>query len=105
MQEEENQAVYSALLATELTLKGGLSPYSTGALTIYGVVELSNGDHRRAYIFGRLALALLGRIKNKDAECPTTVTALSLFPHRYEPVRDMPDVLSRQRILVSKSVT
>ena len=93
MQEEENQAVYSALLATELTLKGKLSPYSAGALTIYGVVELSNGSHRRAYRFGKLALALLDRIKNKDAECPTTVTALTLLTHRYEPVRDMPDVL------------
>jgi predicted ATPase len=36
--------VYSALLATQLTLKFGLSPYSASAFTIYGMAELLNGQ-------------------------------------------------------------
>ena len=93
LKDESLQTVYAALLATELTVKGGLSPYSASALTIYGVVELSNGDYPRAYRFGKLALTLLDRIKNKDAECPTTALALTLLTHWYDPVRKMPDVL------------
>ena len=61
-------AEYSALLATELTLKFGLSPYSASALAIYGMAELVNGNSRRAYRFGKLALSLLDRIKSRDAE-------------------------------------
>ena len=95
LQDEDFQAVYSALLATELTLKGGLSPYSASALTIYGLAELSNGNYRRAYRFGKLALTLLDQIENRDAECPTTGLALTLLTHWYDPVREMPDVLLR----------
>ena len=95
MKDEGLQAVYSALLATELTLRSGLSPNSASALAIYGIAELSIGDYRRAYRFGKLALTLLARIKHRDAECPTTVTALSLLTHWYEPVRDMPDIMRR----------
>ena len=88
-------SVYSALLATELTLKFGLSPYSASALTIYGMAELVNGNYRRAYRFGKLALSLLGRIKSRDAECSTTGLALTWLMHWYDPIRDMPDILRR----------
>ena len=95
LKDEGLQAVYSALLATELTLKSGLSPYSASAFTIYGIAELSNGNYRRAYRFGKLALTLLDQIKHRDAECPTTSLVLSLLTHWYEPICDMPDVMRR----------
>jgi predicted ATPase len=88
-------ALYSALLATELTLKFGLSPYSASAFTIYGLAELSNGNYRRAYRFGKLALSLLDRIKSRDAECSTTGLTFTWLTHWYDPVREMPDILRR----------
>jgi predicted ATPase len=87
--------IYSALLATELTLKFGLSPYSASAFTIYGIAELLTGNYRRAYRFGKLALSLLDRLTSRDAECCTTGLALTWLTHWYDPVRDMPDVLRR----------
>jgi predicted ATPase len=95
LKDERYQAVYSALLATELTLKDGLSPFSASAFTIYGVAELYLGDSRRAYRFGKLALTLLDRIKNKDADCPTTGFSLAFLTHRYDSVSPMPDILRR----------
>jgi predicted ATPase len=88
-------SVYSALLATELTLKFGLSPYSASAFTIYGMAELVNGNYGRAYRFGKLALSLLDRINSPDAACSTTGLALTWLTHWYDPVRDMPDILRR----------
>ena len=93
--EKTSLSVYSALLATELTLKFGLSPYSASALTIYGMAELVNGNSRRAYRFGKLALSLLDRIKSRDAECSTTGLTLTWLTHWYDPVRDMPEILRR----------
>jgi predicted ATPase len=76
--------VYSALLATELTLKFGVSPYSASAFTIYGMAELLNGNYGRAYRFGKLALSLLDRIKSPDAACSTTGLALTWLTHWYD---------------------
>jgi predicted ATPase len=95
LQKKTLLAVYSALLATELTLKFGLSPYSASAFTIYGMAELLNGNYGRAYRFGKLALSLLDRIKSPDAACSTTGLALTWLTHWYDPVRGMPNTLRR----------
>ena len=93
LKDETSLGVYSALLAIEMTLKGGLNPYSACALAIYGVAQLSSGNHRGAYRFGKLALALQNQVKAKDAECATTVLSLTLLTHWYEPVRGMTSTL------------
>ncbi|KAI2513675.1 histidine kinase [Fragilaria crotonensis] len=89
LKDEANLGVYAALLALQLTLKGGLNAHSACALAIYGVAQLSSGNYRGAYRFGKLALALLEKMQVRDAECATTVMSLSLLVHWYEPVRGM----------------
>jgi tetratricopeptide (TPR) repeat protein len=95
LKDETNLGVYAALLALQLTLKGGLNAYSACALAIYGVVQLSNGNFRGAYRFGKLALALLDKMQVRDAECATTVLSLTLLTHWYEPLRGMTETLRR----------
>lgn len=91
----ENQAVYAALSATELTLRFGLSPYSANSLAIYGVAEVTLGNYDEAYRFGRLALTLLQRVKCRDAECATVGVTLSLLSHWKEPLQEVTEQLFR----------
>ncbi|KAI2491577.1 histidine kinase [Fragilaria crotonensis] len=95
LKDEANLGVYAALLALQLTLKGGLNAYSACALAIYGVAQLSSGNYRGAYRFGKLAMALLNKMQVRDAECTTTVLSLSLLIHWYEPLRGMTETLRR----------
>jgi tetratricopeptide (TPR) repeat protein len=95
LKDEANLGVYAALLALQLTLRGGLNAYSACALAIYGVAQLSSGNYRGAYRFGKLALALLDKMQVRDAECTTTVLSLTLLTHWYEPLRGMPETLRR----------
>jgi predicted ATPase len=77
-----HHAIYSALLAIQLTITYGLSPYSANALAIYGVAEIALKNYGKGYRFGRLALRLSEMIKSKDAECATmgfTLTFLSFW--------------------------
>jgi predicted ATPase len=87
------QAMYCALFATEITMKHGLKAYAANVFTSYGVAELSSGNYRRGYQFGKLAIALLDKFKNRDAKCSTIGTALSVLTHWYKPIREMPPVL------------
>ena len=103
LKDEQKLGVYSALVALELMLNSGLNPHSACALTVYGVALLSQGDHRGAYRFGKLSLRLLDMMKARDAHCPTTVLALTLLTHWYEPVCDMPRSL-RQAAMVGLEV-
>jgi predicted ATPase len=98
MKDEEFLAVYSALLATELTLKHGLNAYAATALTIYGVAELSNGNRKRAYRFGKLALLLQERLQSIPALCPTTAIAHSTLTHWYDPLLESPLRLQKAAI-------
>jgi predicted ATPase len=86
---KRNEAMYSALLAIQLTLKGGLSSYSANALAIYGVAEVALGNHAKGYRFGQLALTLLDRMRSKDAECATVGFTLTLLSFWREPLRDL----------------
>lgn len=60
---------------------------------MYGVAELSSGNHARAYRFGKLALRLHDQIKCKAADGLTTGMSLTLLTHWKEPLREMPDKL------------
>ncbi|KAI2513703.1 serine threonine protein kinase [Fragilaria crotonensis] len=95
LKDEANLGVYAALLALQSTLNGGLNAYSACALAIYGVAQLSSGNFRGAYRFGKLALALQDKMQVRDAECATTVLSLTLLIHRYESLRGMTEILRR----------
>jgi predicted ATPase len=84
-----NEAIYSALLAVQLTLKGGLNAYSANALTIYGIAEVALGNHDKGYRFGQLALTLLDRMRSKDAECATVGFTLTLLSFWKESLQDL----------------
>jgi hypothetical protein len=92
---EELHGAYAALLATEMTLSYGLSPYSPSAFAIFGVTELSKGSYPRAYRFGTLALKMLNQLESNVAAPYTTGVVLSLLKHWYDPFRDMPSELRK----------
>ena len=95
LQDEEDQGVYSALLATELTLKFGKSPYSPNALAIYGISELTLGNYENGYRCGKLALAMLNETKCRDAECPTIGLVLTMLSHWKEPMCELQGPLAK----------
>jgi len=78
--------VYFALLAIELSLTKGLVPFTSAAVAIFGVTELSLGQKKRAYRLGELALKLFSHIPCKSAECfsvSRTVGTLLFLKKRY----------------------
>jgi predicted ATPase len=89
------QGVYSALLAAELTLRFGLSPYSATSLAVYGMTEVMLGNYDKAYRFGELALTLLQRIECRAVECLTVITARKICMFRKEPLQAIPGPLLR----------
>ncbi|KAI2505353.1 hypothetical protein MHU86_9059 [Fragilaria crotonensis] len=82
----ENETVFYSLLAVELTLRYGLSPYSAPAFASFGMIEVFLGNHMRGCRFGNLALAMLEQMKCKEVECATLITSKSLASHFQEPV-------------------
>lgn len=95
LRDDSPPAVFSALLAIELTFKYGLSQGSALAMTIYGIVELSLGQHGRSYRFGKLAIELLKIGKCRASECATLALGISSLAHWIDPVRDLHDPLLR----------
>ena len=93
--DEKLQAVYVALQAIDMTMTGGLNSYAACAFAVYGIAELANGSYSQAYRFGKLALTLLDRFDNRDAECPTVGLALTSLTHWYDSITDMPSALLR----------
>jgi tetratricopeptide (TPR) repeat protein len=89
LRDEPVQAIFSALVATELTLKHGLAPYSAGAIVIYAVVELSSGNYRKAYRLGNLAVQLLDRMQCKEVDCPTMFIWLTVIAHWSDAIRKL----------------
>jgi histidine kinase len=93
LRDEETQGAYAALLATEITLRNGLSAYSPAAFAIYGVAELSNGHYLRAYRFGKLALDILKRSESRAAESYTKGLVMASLSHWFDPLNGMPIAL------------
>jgi hypothetical protein len=96
LQDKGILAVYTALWATELTMKkgGGLSLYSATCFTIYGIAEVSLGNIHDGVRFGELALKLIDDIPCKETECPTLVLLLSGLLHWKMHVRSLNSMLS-----------
>ena len=84
----EHETAYYTLLATELTLKRGLSPFSAPALALYGSLEVFLGNHNRGYRCGKLALGILEQIKCKEVESATIILCTSTLSHWKEPVNE-----------------
>ena len=95
LQDADMLAVYSALVATELTMKGGgfLSPYSANCFTIYGIAEVGLGNIHRGVRFGELAMKLIDQIPCKEAECPTICMGLTMLLHWKTPLREIYPIL------------
>jgi hypothetical protein len=88
-------AVYTALWATELTMKkgGGLSHYSATCFTIYGIAEVRLGNIDHGVRFGDLAMKLMDKIPCKETECPTLLLIFSGLWHWKTHIRSMEPVL------------
>lgn len=84
---------FSGLLAVELTLEKGLSPYSSFAFAMYGIAELSLGNTNLAYRFGKLATNMLVRMHNQEAVCPTVGFTSAMLTCWKEPLRELIDPL------------
>lgn len=95
VKEEVNAGIYSALLATQLTFKTGLSSSSPSAFVFYGLTELSLGNIDRGYRYGKLALAMLENMPGKEAECSTVAFALCMVTYRRELYGQLIDPLFR----------
>jgi histidine kinase len=93
VKDEPETAMFSALLAIELTLIHGLSHHSPVAFTIYGIAETMMGNTDRAYRFVRLALVMLDRMQSRESTCPTMVYALTMVTYLKEPFVDLVDPL------------
>jgi predicted ATPase len=87
--EVEQHSLFYALLATELTLKFGLSPFSAPAFATYGMIEGFLGFRVRGYRFGKLALIMLDQMKLKEIESPTLNLCSSMCLHFQTPVNDL----------------
>jgi predicted ATPase len=81
IRDDEVLALYSALLATELTVKHGIFSFSTTAFVIYGIVEVFFGHADRARKCGELAMKILKKNNLKDRECSTVELKLSFISH------------------------
>ena len=95
LQGEDILAVYSALLATELTMKGGgfLSPYSATCFAMYGTAEVGLGNIHRGVRFGELAMKLIDQIPCKEAECSTISLSATTLLHWKTPFREISPIL------------
>jgi hypothetical protein len=89
MKDGKERAVFSTLLATELTLENGLSQYSSYVFVIYGVTEASLGNIDQAYRFSKLALAMLDRMHSREGEGPTVAYALMLLRCWKDPLNQL----------------
>lgn len=86
LKEKKPLSFYSALLATELTLIHGLSPYSSHAFLLCGLWEFNAGHRRSAIRLKALAISLHDKMRSADADCATTAIALSFLTSWNEPL-------------------
>jgi hypothetical protein len=84
-----------ALQAIDMIMTNGVNSCAACAFAVYGIAELANGSYSQAYRFGKLALTLLEKFENRDAECPTIGLVLTSLTHWYDSVTEMPSALLR----------
>ncbi|KAI2505963.1 hypothetical protein MHU86_8463 [Fragilaria crotonensis] len=83
------ELMFYALLAVELTLSHGLSPFSPPALAMYATLHVAMGNHAQAYRIGNLALAILQKVRSKEVSCATIVLCEGLASHWREPIETL----------------
>jgi hypothetical protein len=85
---DDNQGVYCTMLALELCLKGGLSPYSDGAFASYAVMQMGLGKYDRALRFGELSMKLwwAHKYSNKVVNATPFLYATAFISHWNEPL-------------------
>lgn len=91
--DDEATGVYASLVAMDLTLKHGLSPYSATALSMFGIGILRMGNVEEACSLGRLALKLMEQNYSREADSPTIGFVNGMLLHYTEPLRDLRDPL------------
>lgn len=89
LRDHDVRSIYAALVAAELTLRWGTSPFCACAFALYGIAELSVGRHKRAFRFGKLALKMQEQLRCRDAECAAVTLSHSMLMHWERPIRDM----------------
>ncbi|KAI2505961.1 PhoQ sensor [Fragilaria crotonensis] len=80
------ELTFYVLVAVELTLSHGLSPFSPPVLAMYATLNVAMGNHAHAYRIGKLALAILGKVRSKEVSCATTVLCNCFASHWREPI-------------------
>lgn len=93
LQGEKTIGVYSALKAMEITLNHGLSPCSSTAFVVYGVVQTTLGNQDEACRMGKLAQRLLNTTGCKSSVCFTDGYAATMVTWRKEPMTGLQDQL------------
>ena len=86
LKEKKPLSFYCALIAAELTLMHGLSPYSPHAFLLCGLWELNVGHPRSANRLKALAISLHDQMRSDDADCATTAITLSFLTWWNEPL-------------------
>lgn len=87
--DDEATGVYASLVAMDLTLKHGLSPYSATALSMFGIGILRMGNVEEACSLGRLALKLMEQSYSREADSPTIGFVNGMLLHYTEPLSDL----------------
>jgi predicted ATPase len=95
MKNAENETLYYALLAMELTHRHGLSPHTAPSMATYGMIEVFLGNHMRGYRFGKLALKMLEQTHLREVECATIIIATSLTSHFQEQINPLIPMFDR----------
>jgi tetratricopeptide (TPR) repeat protein len=85
---DDDQGVCCAMLALELCLKGGMSPYSDGAFASYAVMQMGLGKYDRALRFSDLSIKLWWAHKNANKVVNATpfIYATAFISHWNEPL-------------------
>ena len=86
-------ACYAALLATELTIRNGLSPYSANAFVGYGMVEIVLGNIARGLRFGTISMALTNRFQCKESDGLTLCLNVTIILHWKKSMRELNPIL------------
>ena len=74
-----------------LSLKHGLSKYSSHAFAVFGLMQGSLYNFSEAYRYGELTLKLMERFHAKECDCRTAVVAQSFLIHLRRPLHERMD--------------
>mmetsp|Transcript_30000 Transcript_30000/g.49538 ORF Transcript_30000/g.49538 Transcript_30000/m.49538 type:complete len:1076 (-) Transcript_30000:55-3282(-) len=91
---DDNQTAYVSLLAMELCLTEGMSPFSANVFSLYSVVQLALGNQSRAFRFGNLALLLVGDLNRKEPGMLAVTVVSTLVTHWKERLQNLSDPIS-----------